>query len=231
MAGLTLGAHGVPARERRKPQGPPHATGPGCGAEPHASSDRMDITAIVDALTRALPGDPGRFAAIESRDGMPTLAVDPGSLLAVSRALRDDPALRFVLLADIVPIDFHPRDPRYEVTYLLVSLGSGGFGDVPRRLRMKLAASGTEPRLPSVTSVWAAAGWAEREAFDLYGIRFDGHPDLRRILMPDDWEGFPMRKDYPVQIKAPVKTTWPLQVSEEEFVANIEAARGASRDR
>jgi NADH-quinone oxidoreductase subunit C len=95
---------------------------------------------------------------------------------------------------------------------------------------MKVQVSGTDARVATVSGVWAAADWAEREAYDLYGIHIEGHPDLRRILMPDDWEGFPMRKDYPVQIKQPVKTYSPLQVSEQEFVANIEAARGRSRE-
>jgi NADH-quinone oxidoreductase subunit C len=190
----------------------------------------MEATAIIEALTRALPGDPGRFRAVESRDGMPTILVDPGSLVAVAGVLRDHPALRFAVLADIAAIDFYPRDPRFELSYLLVCPGTGGYGDTPKRLRIKVVAGGEDPHVPSLAGVWASADWAERETYDFFGLHFDGHPDLRRILMPEDWEGFPMRKDYPVQIKEPVKTYLPLQVSEEEFVANIEAARSRARD-
>ena len=185
----------------------------------------MQAPAIIDVLSRALPGDPGRFRAVESRDGMPTIFVDLGSLLAVSRVLRDDPALRFALLADVIPIDFYPREPRFEISYLLVCPAAGGFGDVPKRLRMKVAVDGNEPHAPSVSSVWSSADWAEREAYDLYGLYFDGHPDLRRILMPDDWVGHPLRKDYPVQIRKETASWSPLQLTPEEFARNVRAGR------
>lgn len=171
-------------------------------------------------LSDLLPG----VEEIETRDGMPTLYVPLDRLAEVCLVLRDDPALGFSVLVDALPVDFHPREPRFEITYLLLNPGTGAAGSA-RRLRLKVRVPGTDPRVPTVSHIWIAANWAEREAYDLFGIYFDGHPDLRRILMPDDWEGFPMRKDYPVQIKAPVKTYEPLQITEEEFVANIEASR------
>jgi NADH-quinone oxidoreductase subunit C len=155
-----------------------------------------------------------------SADGIPTAFVEAGQLVEACTALRN---AGFVILVDMVPVDYFPREPRFEVTHLL--LNPGIDGTAPARMRLKVRVSGTDPRLPTLSGVWAAANWAERESYDLYGILFDGHPDLRRILLPDDWEGFPMRKDYPVQIKTPVKTYEPLQVTQEEFVANIEAAR------
>ena len=178
---------------------------------------------MLDLLKTHLPV--ASFEPAESLDGMPSVYVKREDLVEVCRALRDTPELRFAFLADIVPVDHYPRDPRFEVTYLLASLGVAGFGATPQRLRVRVRVPGQDPRLPTVSTVWPSAGWSEREAYDLYGITFDAHPDLRRILMPEDWEGFPLRKDYPVQIKEPVKTYAPLQLSAEEFVANIEAAR------
>ena len=189
----------------------------------------MQASAIIDALNRALPGDGSRFEASESRDGMPTIFVAREHLVEASRTLRDEPALRFTFLADITAVDYHPRDPRYELIYILACIGGSGFGDTPKRLRMKVRVPGQDAVAPTVSGIWAAANWAEREVFDLYGVHFSGHPDLRRILMPDDWEGFPLRKDYPIQIKEPVKTYEPLQVSEEQFVANVQAARSRAK--
>ena len=160
---------------------------------------------------------------------MPTIYVLREQLVETMRALRDTPALRYAFLADIVGVDYLPREPRFEVVYLLASLGAPGYGETAKRLRVKVRVPGDDPSVPTVFEVWPAANWAERELWDMLGIRVDGHPDLRRILMPEDWEGFPGRRDYPVQIKQPVKTYEPLQVSEEEFVANIEASRDRSR--
>ena len=188
----------------------------------------MQSTAIIEVLSRALSVDAARFEAIEARDGMPTIVVPVEQVADVSLALRDAPELRFAFLADVTAVDYHPREPRFEILYILVSPGVGGYGESPKRLRMKVRVP-DGAHVPSVSSVWMSANWGEREIYDFFGVHFDGHPDLRRILMPEDWEGFPMRKDYPVQIKQPVKTYEPLQVSEEEFVANIEAVRRRAR--
>jgi len=190
----------------------------------------MQSTAIIEALTRAISADPGQLEAVDARDGMPTIFVRRERLVEACMVLRDEPSMRFGFLADITAVDYYPREPRYEILYILACLGTSGFGDAPKRLRVKVRVPGADPALPTVSGIWSAANWAEREVYDFFGIQFDGHPDLRRILMPDDWEGFPMRKDYPVQIKAPVKTYEPLQISEEEFVANVEAARSRGRD-
>jgi NADH-quinone oxidoreductase subunit C len=190
----------------------------------------MEATAIIEVLSRALNVDASRFEAVESRDDMPTFYAPLELLVETCRALRDIPELRFALLSDVTAVDYRPRDPRFEILYILACPGVSGFGDTPKRLRLKARVADGQ-RVPSVSSVWQAANWAEREVYDFFGIEFDDHPDLRRILMADDWEGFPMRKDYPVQINQPVKTYEPLQVSEDEFVANVEAARRTARDR
>jgi NADH-quinone oxidoreductase subunit C len=188
----------------------------------------MHATAIIDVLTRRLGADPTRFEAVESRDGMPTIYVPLEQLPEIGGVLRDEPDLRFVLLLDVTAVDYHPREPRFELVYILACPGVAGYGDAPKRLRMKVrVADGA--RVPSLSSIWMSANWGEREVFDFFGLQFDGHPDLRRILMPEDWTGYPMRKDYPVQIRQAVKTYEPLQVSEEEFVANVEAARRPSK--
>jgi NADH-quinone oxidoreductase subunit C len=182
---------------------------------------------MTDLLARHLA--PGTFEPVSAADGMPTVYVPRERLVETMGALRDVPELRYAFLADIAGVDYLPREPRYEVIYLLASLGAPGFGETPKRLRVKVRVPGTDPSVPTISGLWKAAGWAERELWDLYGIRVDGHADLRRILMPEDWEGHPMRRDYPVQIKQPVKVYEPLQVSEEEFVSSIQASRDRSK--
>ena len=184
---------------------------------------------IIDRLSQSVPAD--GLESVEAGDGMPTVYVAREQLVETCRALRDVQELRFSFLADITGVDYLPREPRFEVVYLLASLGVPGFGDTPARLRLKVRVpGGADARLPTVSEIWPAANWAEREVYDLFGIHFDSHPDLRRVLMPEDWEGFPLRKDYPVQIKQAVKVYEPLQVSQEQFVASIDATRERARN-
>jgi NADH-quinone oxidoreductase subunit C len=129
---------------------------------------------------------------IEFRDET-TVVISREHLRRVAEYLAADPSLRFSFLSDITVVDRFPIEPRFELNYHVVSLGRC------ERLRLKVRVSGDNPIAPSVTSIWPTANWHERENFDLFGVRFDGHPGLSRILMPDDWEGYPLRKDYPVE--------------------------------
>jgi NADH-quinone oxidoreductase subunit C len=125
--------------------------------------------------------------------GETTVVVPANRLLAACEFLVGEPSLRFTFLEDLTTVDRFPLEPRFELNYQMLSIEKA----IRLRLRVKLA--GADPSVESVTGVWPTANWHERETFDLFGIRFHGHPDLRRILMPDDWEGYPLRKDYPVE--------------------------------
>lgn len=115
------------------------------------------------------------------------------ALLEVCRFLKEDPELAYDFLSFVCAVDYMPREPRFEVVYQLYST------KFHHRFRIKTRVGGQDPRVPSVTSIWPTADWHERETFDLMGIGFDGHPDLRRILLPQDWVGHPLRKDYPLR--------------------------------
>jgi len=122
-----------------------------------------------------------------------TLHLRAEDILPVCRFLHDDPELSFDYLTDLCGVDNHPHEPRFQVVYHLCAMKTR------RRLRLKVSLPHEVPRIASVVSVWKAANWLEREAFDMFGIRFLEHPDLRRILLTPDWEGHPLRKDYPLQ--------------------------------
>jgi NADH-quinone oxidoreductase subunit C len=125
--------------------------------------------------------------------GETTIVVARENLQRMAEFLVNDAGMRFAFLSDITAVDKFPMEPRFELNYHLLSL------ERRARLRLKVRLAGLDPVVPSMVPVWPAANWHEREAFDLMGIRFEGHPDLTRILMPDDWEGYPLRKDYPVE--------------------------------
>lgn len=125
--------------------------------------------------------------------GERTVVIPREQLRRALEFLANEPGLRFTFLSDITAVDKFPIEPRFELNYHLLSL------ERRERIRVKVRVSGQDPVVPSITAIWPAANWHEREAFDLMGVRFEGHPDLTRILMPDDWEGHPLRKDYPVE--------------------------------
>ncbi|HEX8099685.1 MAG TPA: NADH-quinone oxidoreductase subunit C [Actinomycetota bacterium] len=126
--------------------------------------------------------------AIDAR-GEATLVVSPDELLSTLEYLRDEPDLRFGFLADLTATDWPGLEPRFWVVYHLLSQEHG------HRLRVKVGLPADAPLVPSVTPMFPGANWPEREVYDFFGVIFDGHPDLRRIQMPEDWVGHPLRKD------------------------------------
>jgi NADH-quinone oxidoreductase subunit C len=147
---------------------------------------------VVDALGDAFP-DVATIEHVVVDRGELTLHIVPDQIAKVCQVMRDDPALRFELCSSVSGVDYLGSDHRrLHIVYQLTSM------TYRRRVRLESAVTGEEPRLPSVTSVYPTADWQEREAYDMFGVVFEGHPGLTRILMPDDWEGFPQRKDYPL---------------------------------
>ncbi len=176
----------------------------------------MDASALVGSLNAVLPGV--ELAEVAAPD-RPTILVPREHLVETGRVLRDSPGLAFEVLTEITAGDWWPAEPRFQVVYHLLSPERG----LLLRLLVRLASD--DPHVPTLAGVWPSASWLEREVWDLFGVVFEGHPDLRRLLMPEDWEGHPLRKDYPVQIKMKPKVYEPLQMSEQEFKDKIIADR------
>lgn len=129
---------------------------------------------------------------IEFRDET-TIVVPRELLRAAAARCREDAKLQYNFLTDATCVDRYPAEPRFELNYHLVSIPRG------ERVRLRAWVGGDDPVVDSLVPVWPGTNWLEREIFDLFGIRFSGHPDLRRILLPEDWEGYPLRRDYPVE--------------------------------
>jgi NADH-quinone oxidoreductase subunit C len=133
-----------------------------------------------------------------ARLGDATARVDRERIEDVLAFLRDDPELEFEMLTDLTAVDYLGEQPRFEVVYHLYSVAHN------HRVRVKVRVPEDDPAIASAVPLYASANWMEREVFDLYGIHFDGHPDLRRILLYDEFEGHPLRKDYPKEKRQPL---------------------------
>ena len=148
--------------------------------------DKADHPAIV-ALSAL--GEGAMTAAKWDRDEL-TLTIPREHIIAACRAVQQ---AGYNFLEDVAGVDWLPRNPRFQVSYHILS------HSLKERIRLSVTLTEEDAAVDSITTVWPSANYYEREIFDLFGIRFDGHPNLRRILMPDDWNGFPLRKDYPVE--------------------------------
>ncbi len=144
---------------------------------------------LIDRLNAAFPG--AVLSSTEFR-GEVTLTVKADAIVPVCTFLKEDPASAFDMLIDLCGADMYRPEGRFEVVYLLYSTAGKTY------LRIKVRLEEQDPVVPTVTGVWPGANWLERETYDMFGIRFSGHPDLRRLYMPEEFEHHPLRKDFPL---------------------------------
>ena len=182
-------AGATPAAAAPKPaHEPPKAAAPAGPSEPPPPAD-LPLPAFITSLQAAIPG---AVTQVSYYLGDWTIIVPVALLLDAARHLRDQPEALFDYCSDLTATDWPPRPERFDVLYILYSIRHR------HRLRLKVKVA-EHQALPSVTAIWPAANWLEREVYDMFGVNFTGHPDRRRILMPEDWQGFPQRKDYPLE--------------------------------
>lgn len=151
-----------------------------------------------EVLERLVGRFPEDVLETHSDHGDDTVVIRAGSVLEIARWLRDDEGSAMEMLSDLTGVDYlGVRTPRFEVAYHFYSLSKN------QRIRVRACLEGTSPSLPSLSGLWRCALWMEREAYDLYGIIFEQHPDLRRILLYPEFKGFPLRKDYDMEARQP----------------------------
>ena len=143
------------------------------------------------AVDRLKERVPGAVSSVAEFRGDTTLTVRREDIVRVAQALRDDPELAFDMIIDVLGVDMYRPEERFEVVYNIYSLKHREY------LRLKVLLDEQDPTLPTVTGVWPGANWHERETYDMFGIVFTGHPDLRRLYLPEEFEYHPLRKDFP----------------------------------
>jgi NADH/F420H2 dehydrogenase subunit C len=174
---------------RASPAAPVRTIAPPAGPTEPPPPAGIDVPAFIITLQSALPDTVER---VSWWVGDWSLVVGASRLLEVAAHLRGTPGAEFDACSDVTATDWPPRHPRFDLIYCLYSTR------LQHRVRLKIRVADGD-LAPSVSGVWPGTSWLEREVFDLFGIGFAGHPDLRRILMPDDWQGHPQRKDYPLE--------------------------------
>ena len=178
----------APAAAKPAAEHPPKAAAPTGPPDPPPPPDAI-APAFIATLLAAVPGS---VSSVSYWVGDWTIVVPVPQLLAAARHLHDATDASFDLCSDVTATDWPPRAERFDLLYCLYSTRHR------HRVRVKVKAREHEP-VPSVTSIWPSANWLEREVYDMFGVNITGHPDRRRILMPEDWQGYPQRKDYPLE--------------------------------